>query len=613
MELIFGYERRLPTERLAWLRVAAIAVTLLLLGGFWRLQIARSEYFSLLAERNRIRTTPIMAPRGLILDREGRVLVDNYPAFSVILVREYVPNTKAAREAIAHGLQLDPTWLAERLEEYKEAPPFQPIVLKDEAALSDIAFIEAHQDDYPGLELLLLYRRRYPPAGLGAHLFGYVGEASKEEVAAGRSELGDIVGKKGVERHYNRILMGVNGERRALVDSQGREVRGPEYKPEYKPPVAGRPLRLTIDYDVQLAAEGALEGRKGALVALNPQTGDVLALASRPAFDPNLFAARIPAEEWQRLMNDPDKPLLNRVIQAQLAPGSTFKIVTAAAALEEGLFEKPFTVHCNGSAVHYGRLFRCWIPEGHGQVGLHEAIVRSCDVFFYEVGKWLGIERLGAYARQFGLGRPTGIDLPGEEGGLIPSPEWKLRARKEPWIPSETVSVAIGQGPIMVTPLQLAHAIGGIAMGGRFVRPHLVLEPGNGTPEKATAQAPLKETSLLELTNGMWGVVNEGGTGAAARLPELDVAGKTGTAQLVGLDKLDQVKGQRAYTDNAWFVGLAPRRNPEIVVAVLLEHGEHGSSAAPLARAVLRAYFEKKRRGAPLQLAGSHAATGGTP
>ncbi|MBI4463048.1 MAG: penicillin-binding protein 2 [Acidobacteria bacterium] len=596
----FGQERKLPRERLAWLRLAVIAVCVLLLVGFWRLQVLRSDYYAQLAERNRIRTLPIMAPRGLILDRNGRVLVDNYPAFSVILLREDVPQARGSLEAIARGLNLDAAWLAQRLEDFGDAPPYFPIVLKDEASLADIAFIEAHRSDFPELELLMMYRRRYPPDGFGSHLFGHVGEASADEVASGRYELGDVIGKKGIERYYNNILQGVNGQRRAMVDSRGHEVRGPDYKPEYKPPAPGRPIRLTIDYDLQRAAEDALAGRKGALVALNPQNGDVLALVSHPAFDPNLFAGRIPPEEWKRLLEDPEKPLLNRVTQAQLAPGSVFKVIIAAAGLEEGLFKKPFTVHCTGSAVHYDRVFRCWVPEGHGTVGLHRAIVRSCDVFFYEVGKQLGIERIAYYAEKLGLGRPTGIDLPAEEGGLIPSPAWKQRVRKQEWWPGETISVAIGQGPIMVTPLQLAHTLGGMASGGVFVRPRLVLEPANRTDAEPERHVSMKERTVAALTRGMWGVVNEDGTGVAARLPDFEVAGKTGTAQLVALNTLRQVEGQRHLRDNAWFVGMAPARNPEIVVAVLLEHGEHGASAAPLARAVLRTYHEKKQGETPM-------------
>jgi len=597
----WGSEQRVAAHRLALLRYAAIAVVVLLLVGFWRLQIVRSSYYATLAGRNCIRALAIMAPRGLILDRDNRVVVDNHPVFSVILVREHMRDPQESLAAIARGLHLDPTWLKERLEEFRNAAPYQPIVIKDQATLADIAFIEAHRTDLPEIELLMMYRRRYPPNRFGAHLFGYVGEVSKHEVASRRYKLGAVVGKLGLERRYNDILMGTNGQRRVLVDSRGREVG----RLDYEQPVPGRPIRLTIDSDLQLAAEHALEGRQGAIVALNPRTGDILALISQPAFDPNLFAMRIPPEDWQRLTDDPRKPLLNRVTQAQLAPGSVFKVIIAAAALEEGLFEKPFTVRCTGTANHYGRTFRCWRPEGHGQVDLHKAIVESCDIFFYEVGKRLGIERIAYYAAKFGFGRPTGVDLAGEEGGLVPSPEWKQRVHKQAWQPGDTISVAIGQGPVIVTPLQLAYVLGGIASGGVFVRPHLLLDAENSGREAATYRFPLKEETVRELTNGLWGVVNEGGTGAVARLPGIEVAGKTGTAQLVGYDTLRRLGGSRQpqLVDNAWFVAMAPPRNPEIVVIVLLEHGGHGAAAAPLAREVIRAYYEKKSGGKPPQYA----------
>ena len=592
-------EPRLPSSRLALLRYGIAAVGVLLLVGFWQLQVVRSDYYAELAERNRIRTLPLMAPRGLIQDREGRTLVDHVPTFSVILIREHIGGIQDALPAIARGLNLEPAALKARLEEFKEAPPYQPIVLKNPATLADIAFIEAHRIDLPELELLLMYRRRYPPGGFGAHLFGYVGEATPEEIAAESYQLGELVGKMGLERHYNHILMGANGERRVIVDSRGKEVD----KLDQKKPVPGRPIRLTLDYDVQLAAEQALAGRQGAVVALDPRTGDILAMVSHPGFDPTLFATRIPPEQWRALTEDPAKPLLNRVIQAQLAPGSVFKIVVATAALEEGLFDRPFSVYCPGWANHYGRTFRCWVPQGHGLVNPHRAIVESCDVFFYQVGRQLGIERISRYARQFGLGSATGVDLPAEAGGLVPSPEWKQRVQKQPWYDGETISVAIGQGPIMVTPLQLAYAAGGIASSGVFARPRLLLEPA--TPPQVR-RVSLKPESVTFLTDALWGVVNENGTGTAARLPEIDVAGKTGTAQLVGFDTLRRVGGRptRTLVENAWFVGLAPRRNPEIVVVVLLEHGEHGAAAAPLARDVIKAYYDKKNRAGARQLAG---------
>ena len=338
-------ETKLSIQRLSILRYAAVAIVVLLLTGFWQLQVVRSEYYANLAERNRIRTLPVMAPRGLILDREGRPLVDHYTSFRVILVRDYVDEIQEELPLIARGLSLEPEALEQTLAEHAEAPPFQPIVLKDDASLAEIAFIEAHRTDLPQLELLRVYRRRYPPGGFGAHVFGYVGEASKEEVEAHGYELGNFVGKMGLERHYNQHLMGRDGQRIVIVDSRGKEVE----KLASLPPIPGRPLRLTLDADVQTAAETAMEGRKGALVALDPRTGDILAMVSRPHFDPNLFAVRIRPEEWRGLTGDPDKPLLNRAIQAQLSPGSVFKVLVAAAALEEGVIDKDrFTVQCPG-------------------------------------------------------------------------------------------------------------------------------------------------------------------------------------------------------------------------------------------------------------------------
>lgn len=586
-------ETRISAARIVLLRYGVVAVLILLLTGFWRLQVVRSDYYARLAERNRIRSSPLMAPRGEIYDRFGRILVDNYPSDSVILIREHVGEIQDSLDRIAQGLHLEREWLEKRLEEFADAPPYQPIVLKDVASLADIAFVEAHRNDLPELELVQMYRRRYPPDGFGAHLFGYVGEATSEEIAAHDYQLGDLVGKMGLERVYNHVMMGRNGQRRVIVDSRGKEVE----KLGREEPEPGRPIRLTIDKDLQEVAEHVMEDRKGALVALDPRTGDVLALVSRPTLDPNLFAVRIRPEQWQELVNDPDRPLLNRAIQAQLAPGSVFKIIVAAAALEEGLFDEPFTVQCPGWASHYGRVFRCWVPNGHGRVDLHRAIVESCDVFFYQVGKQLGIERIARYGKLFGLGKLTNIDLPGEQAGLIPSPEWKQRVRKEPWWPGETISVAIGQGPVIVTPLQLAHTFGGIASGGVFARPRLIL---NGE-EPVIEEVPLRPETIATLTDALWGVVNENGTGRLARIPDVDVAGKTGTAQLVGFDTLRRTgeKPARHLIDNAWFVGMAPRRQPEIVVSVLIQHGEHGSSAAPLAREVIQAYFESRQAPEP--------------
>jgi penicillin-binding protein 2 len=422
--------------------------------------------------------------------------------------------------------------------------------------------------------------------------------------------LGAIIGKMGLERSYDAVLRGEDGERRVIVDSRGKEVS----KLDDKRPAAGHPIRLTLDSDVQLAAEQAMQGRQGAVIALDPRTGDILAFLSRPAYDPNVFAIRVQADQWRSLTEDPAKPLLNRVTQAQLAPGSVFKIIIATAALEENLIDpNTFTVFCPGYANHYGRTFRCWRPEGHGTVNLHLALVNSCDVFFYQVGRRLGIERIARYSKMFGLGTPTGVGFPDEKGGLVPSPEWKQRTQKQPWYDGETISVAVGQGPVLVTPLQLAYAVGGITSGGNFARPRLVLEPAESP---AIKQVSLRPETVALVTDALWGVVNEGGTGSAAQLEGIDVAGKTGTAQLVGYDTVKRVgRVGRHLTENAWFVGFAPRRDPEIVVVVLLEHGLHGALAAPIARDVIKAYYDKKRgTQTPLSdAARAHSSAGSAP
>jgi penicillin-binding protein 2 len=593
-------KRRLSDQRVLILRGTVFAIIILLLAGFWRLQVAQASYYARLAERNRIRTLSLLAPRGSIYDRQGRILVDNYPSFSVILIREHIEEVQDSLERIARGLNLKRSWLTKRLEEFEDSAPFTPIVLKEDADLADIAFVEAHQHDLPELELVRMYRRRYPPNQLAAHLFGYVGRASRSDIEQHGHKASDVVGKMGLERLYNDMLMGRSGQRRVIVDSRGKQVEllGTE------PAAPGRDFPLTIDQDLQTKAEEVLKGHKGAIVALDPRTGDILAMANQPAFDPNLFAVQVPADDWNRLLQNPDKPLLNRAIQAQLAPGSVFKIIVAAAALEEGIVTPETSVQCPGYAYHYGRRFHCWIRSGHGRVNLHSALVQSCDVYFYHLGKQLGIERIAEYAKKFGLGALTGIDMPSEAEGIVPSPEWKKRVRNLEWYSGETISVAIGQGPITTTPLQLAYSVGGIVSGGVFVRPRLHLTETPAAPHTVE----IAPETVQEITDALYGVVNEAaGTGIGAQLPGLDVAGKTGTTQVVSFETLRRLTGKqkdvRNLLPNAWFVGWAPRRNPEIVVAVLLEHGATGRAATPLAREVIRTYYEKVRPQPPGQVA----------
>jgi penicillin-binding protein 2 len=590
----FRNDNRLPQERLAAASYVIVGMITLLLLGFWKLQVIDSDKYGQLAERNRVRSIPIIAPRGRMLDRDGRVLVDNYPSFSVLLLRDDLAAVEKNLPAIAEGLGLSLEDLQEQLASTKNLPKFQPIVIKPEASPGDVAFIESHRADIPLLEMLMVHRRRYLPGGFMAHASGYVGEVSEQQIEASNGKLrpGDFAGKTGLERQYNDLLVGTDGMRRVIVNSVGKEMG----RLSQQEAVPGKQIQLTIDYDLQQVAEQSLGTRPGAVVALDPRTGEVLAMVSHPAMDPNEFAVRISAGEWKELNDDPERPLLNRAIQAQLAPGSVFKIVMATAMYESKAVPENFTVFCPGYGTFYGRQFKCWVfgKSSHGVVDVHRAINQSCDVFFYTLGMRLGIERISYYGSKLGLGRKTGIDLPSEETGLMPSEEWVQRVFHRKWYPGETVSVAVGQGAVTTTPLQLARLIGGIASGGVFMQPHMLKDAANVGDEKF----PLTESTVEKITDDMYGVVNSGGTGAGLKLQGIEFSGKSGTAQVIGYSTRDRLAKQKKFLDNAWFVGYAPRRNPEIVVSVLVqESGKHGGEAAgPVVRDVIKAYYDKKAK-----------------
>jgi penicillin-binding protein 2 len=446
-----------------------------------------------------------------------------------------------------------------------------------------------------------------------AHASGYVGEVSEQQIEAsnGRFRPGDFVGKSGLERQYNDLLQGTDGMRRVVVNSVGKEV---DHLPTQEA-IPGKQIQLTIDYDLQQIAEQSLGAREGAVVALDPRTGEVLAMASHPAPDPNDFAVRISNEEWKRLNEDDAKPLLNRAIQAQLAPGSVFKIVMGTAMYESKLIPENFSVFCPGYGTFYGRQFKCWVfwshKPNHGYVDIHRAINQSCDIFFYTIGPKLGIDKISYYASGLGLGHRTGIDLPSEEGGLMPSEEWVQRVFHRRWYPGETVSVAVGQGAVTTTPLQLARLIGGIASGGVFKQPHMLKDAPNVGEERF----PLADTTVEKITSDMWGVVNGGGTGAALKLQDIEFSGKSGTAQVIGYAARDRVAKQKRFLDNAWFVGYAPRRNPEIVVSVLVqESGQHGGEAAgPVVRDIVKAYYDKKSKKSDGTITAQHPSSSAAP
>jgi penicillin-binding protein 2 len=441
----------------------------------------------------------------------------------------------------------------------------------------------------------------YPKDGFMAHLIGYVGEVSEADLNTEHYqyyEQGDIVGKSGIEQQYNHMLAGKDGSRRTVVNSRGKELQ----QLSQITPIPGKELRLTIDLDVQIAAEEALEGKNGAIVAMDPRTGEILAMVSRPTFDPNDFAIRITRAEWKQLVNDPAKPLLNKAIQAQLAPGSVFKIVMAVAGLQEGIAQN-MRVNCPGGATFYGRWFKCWVTAEHrvhGIVEISKAIYQSCDVFFYTLAERLGIGRIAKYAAAFGLGQRTGIDLPQESSGVMPSEEWKIKNFKQKWYIGETISVGIGQGAVATTPIQLARAIGAIAMGGVLKRPHVVFPeelPEHYQQAKFTEdqRIPIDPRNWEIITDAMAGVVSPGGTANSAHLEGIDFAGKTGSAQVISNDLRKKI-GKGLFKDNGWFVGVSPRRNPEIVVATLIEQGEHGWVAAQTTSKVIKAFVDKQRK-----------------
>src|SRR5580693_5205426 len=595
---------KLSTLKLTLVQYGILIMMLGLVAGLWRLQVLDVESYRVLAQQNRIRKEPILAPRGKLFDRENRIVVDDYPSVSCFLVREQSRNIDADLPLIAKGLDLDIDQLRATLHHYRAEPGYQPIPIKQDVTADEQAFIEAHRNELPELETIDEERRLYPRDGFAAHLIGYVGEVSEDDLNNPRFayyEPGDVVGKAGVEETYDELLRGQDGSREVVVDSHGREVS--YFGIEHATP--GQDLKLTIDNDLQRAAELALGSRNGAIVAMDPRNGEILAMVSRPSFDPNDFAIKIDRTNWNKLITDPDHPLMNKSIQAQLAPGSTFKILMSVAGLQEGVAQNMHIV-CNGGWGPYGYFHHC--DEHHGAVDIYNAIPFSCDTFYYMLGDKLGIDRIVKYANEFGYGQKTGIDLPGEQSGLMPSPDWLIKNFHHRWYPDETLDVAIGQGAVEATPIQLARIIGGIASGGHLARPHVVFPDQlssdfnksleDSFPGTGDAYVPIDPANWEIITNGMAEVTQPGmfHTAGSAHLEGIDIAGKTGTAQEMSHEALEKTTKGRSTYPNVWFVGLVPRRNPELVVAVLWQNGEFSYYPARIGAQVIAAFVNKKRR-----------------
>jgi penicillin-binding protein 2 len=590
-------------SRVRILQGVGLALFFLLLGRLYWLQVVKYREFRTLSENNRIRIRVVRAPRGVILDRKGVLIGVTQGSYDLIVTPVDVEDLDGELRLLSKVVEFDPGEIREKILKAKEANPYRSITVARDLRFEQVSVVEFNREALPGFSILVEAKRSYPFGPEFAHVLGYVGEASEKELAAARGEqvsLGDIVGKYGLEKARDDVLRGENGGRQVEVDAAGRDKR----LVNEVPPRTGGAIQTTIDADIQRTAYKAMENRAGAVIAMIPKTGDILAFVSAPAFDPNAFSRGIRKEEWAQLVTDPGTPLQNKGLQGTYAPGSTVKPFLALTALETGIQNPKALVRCEGSLTFGDRTFRCWKKKGHGWVDMYKAIVQSCDVYFYTLGLKLDPDRIASLERGAGLGVLTGVELPGEKSGLVPDTFWKREVMKSRWYSYESLLLGIGQGAIHVTPLGMVSGYAAIATGGKVMRPRLVsrVVRMDGTSEEfpPVLQRDLSwsPNNVAVIRRALAGVVNDHGTGGAARLPDIVVGGKTGTAQIVS------IKGKMIKTedlpyeirDHAWFIGFAPASDPEICVVALVEHGGHGgSAAAPLVKAVMEEYFRLKQ------------------
>jgi penicillin-binding protein 2 len=601
-------DRRHLSLRLSALQVVVASVFAVLAVAFWVFQVAQHQKFLEMAENNHRRRLPLPAPRGVLFDRHGKVLVENRQTYNIALDREQSGDIDRTIKLLAQATGADETVMRETVNRRRREPSYRPIVLVENATENQVIAFRARRLELPGVFHQEVPARQYPSREMGAHLFGYVGEASEVDLTRPENsgaEPGSMVGKAGVEQSYNQMLMGKDGDRLVVVNSRGREMGEARERQE---PIEGRRVQLTIDADVQRATEEAFAhyGYNGAAVILDPRSGEVLSLTSLPAYNPNSFAGGIGHEDWQSLMTNDLKPMQNRALQGRYSPGSTFKIAVAVAALEENVVTPDYRVFCPGGATFYGRYFQCHLKGGHGSVDMRHALEKSCNVYFYTLGKMLEVDRIHKWASLLGLGERSGIDLPNEVRGLVPSTEWKRKnTREQKWYPGETISVSIGQGQVSVTPLSLAVMMMTVANGGTRYTPHVIkaVDEGKGwqpvAPPPPQSTVSMKKSTFDAVHEGLWMVVNAAGTGGRSRIPGYNVAGKTGTAQVISLEGAKAAKGKMDVRDHGWYVFFAPHDKPEIAGVVFAEHSEHGYLGAPIAKYAMETYFAKKE-GRPL-------------
>ncbi|MFP4081929.1 MAG: penicillin-binding protein 2 [Candidatus Aminicenantes bacterium] len=596
------YEELSSLERRA-LKVYLVVEVLfvLLVFAFWKIQILDHQRYWNLSESNRTREVTLLSPRGLITDRNGVILAKNEASFKASIIRENCQDFNLSSRRTGRLLGMNDKVLKERIKKYEFLPLFKPVVIKDDLSFSEVSRIEGRKLEMPELMLQMEPKRSYPFGRFASHVLGYLQELSPEDMEKGlysEKRWGRLVGKTGIERQYDNALQGTDGTEIQVVDHVGR-VKESLVR---KDPIPGDDIRLTLDFDIQKKAENLLQDREGAVVVLDVKKGEILALASYPDYDPNKFIHRFTPEEWLDLIKSPEFPLENRAIRGLYAPGSVFKLTVAIAALDSELITERTSFYCSGGIRIYGHLFSCWFQPGHGSVSFYKGIKHSCNIYFYQLGKRLGIEKIHGYATMLGFGTKTGVDIPGEKKGLVPSPEWKKEVKKAPWFPGETISVAIGQGPLLVTPLQVAFHTALIANKGVMISPHLFLSSGSPKGRSIKRELMLKRrrvkikpSAFEKVIKGMWQVVNQGGTGRAAKISGYDICGKTGSTQLVSRSANRDIdeESQKIKT-HSWFAGFAPKDDPKVAVTVLVEYGGMGgATAAPLARELLKIYKKK--------------------
>ena len=601
-------DQELINRRINLIAGLLLAICLLFGGSFWYMQIVKGAYYEQLAGENLFKEDPIPAPRGLIIDRNKKILAENRLSHNLFITPRLSRNLPNTIQFLSAVLATPPADLYRIIKKEGSLQSSSPVLLHQDMTLPQLAFISARKIEYPELDIHHEQKRSYLYGHLFSHVIGYVGELTEDQERTKQfpeARRRDIVGQAGLERYYNPALMGRRGMERKVVNSNGAVLK--EFLPTRDEPVPGQVLKLGLDYNMQKAAEEAFleEDRRGAVVAMEIKTGEIMVLYNKPYYDPNDFVPKIAPVKWKELIDDPQHPLQNRAIQNRFSPGSTFKALMALAALQEKKINPGTTFGCGGSQYIYNRTFRCWKPGGHGSVNLYKALMQSCDVYFYNVGMRLDIDVIAKYSRLLGLGFFTNVDLQNETKGLVPDRAWKRKVANDKWYPGETISVAIGQGPVLTTALQLAALYATIATDGTRVRPHVVSQilDTNGkliqtVPTNTEKVHGIDRENYELVKKGLWAVVNDHGTGGKSRIDGYDVCGKTGTVQVVGYDRGKGLseKQKDKYGDHAWFISFAPLQDPQVVVSVFVEHGGHGSSAAaPVAKKIFETYFTDRK------------------